>query len=138
MAYPVPVTGQAIKATSNTASGIFKFARCARTDTTATDAFIVPPHLTPSHLTVQSLGPLSDAGTSAVVQLIEKTGSTVIASIDVKTSKYGFSAVDISPQIFSSKLDAPIQVRYVETGTPSTSGGPWLVSLETMSNYGSN
>lgn len=118
--------------TSGTAGCVHKFTIAARTDTTAVNSIGLPAHLIPVHMTVQSLAEASDAGTTAVVQLIDSSSSSVIGSVSVKTVKMGIAAVDVQPLLSLGTKDTYLQVKYEETGTASTTGGPWLVSIECM------
>lgn len=130
MKTPVKVTP--LQMTSGTAGCVHKFTVASRSDTTAVNAIGLPAHLIPVHVTVQSLGAASNAGTSAVVQLIDATSTSVIGSVDVKTAKMGIAAVDIQPLLALGNQNTYLQVKYVETGTASNTGGPWLVSIECM------
>lgn len=118
--------------TSNTAGCVHKFFKVARTDTTATDAIGLPSHLIPVHVTVHSLDAVSNAATTATVQLIDKSSTSVLATLDVKTAKTDIKAVDIQPLLALNTKDTYLQVKYAETGTASTAGGPWLVAIECM------
>lgn len=130
MKTPVKVTP--LQMTSGTAGCVHKFTVAARSDTTAVNAIGLPPNLIPVHVTVQSLGAASNAGTTAVVQLIDGSSASVLGSVDVKSAKMGIAAVDIQPLLALGNRNTYLQVRYVETGTASTAGGPWLVSIECM------
>lgn len=130
MKTPVKVTP--LQMTSGTAGCVHKFTVASRSDTTAVNAIGLPANLIPVHVTVQSLGAASNAGTSAVVQLIDATSTSVIGSVDVKTAKMGIAAVDIQPLLALGNQNTYLQVKYVETGTASNTGGPWLVSIECM------
>lgn len=121
-----------LQLTSNTAGCVHKFFKVARTNTTATDAIGLPAHLIPVHVTIHSLGAASDAGTSATVQLIDKSSSSVLAALDAKTAKMAISAVDVQPLLALDTKDTWLQVKYLESGTASTTGGPWLVAIECM------
>lgn len=130
MRTPVRVTP--LQMTSGTAGCVHKFTVAARTDTTAVNSIGLPAHLIPVHVTVQTLGAASDAGTTAVVQLIDASSSSVLGSVDVKSAKMGLAAVDVQPLLALGVKDTYLQVKYAETGTASTTGGPWLVSIECM------
>lgn len=130
MKTPVKVTP--LQMTSGTAGCVHKFSIASRSDTTAVNAIGLPSHLIPVHATIQSLGAASDAGTTAVVQIIDKSSGSILSSLDAKTDKMHLKAIDIQPLLALGVKDTYLQVKYVETGTASTTGGPWLVSIECM------
>lgn len=118
--------------TVNAQDDVFKYFKVARTDTSATDAIGLPAYLIPIHVTIQSLGAASDAGTTATIQLIDKTSTSVLATLDAKTAKTDIKVVDIQPLLALDTKDTWLQVKYAESGTASTTGGPWLIAVECM------
>lgn len=132
MKTPVNINPSQITTTSQTAGCVYKYFVVPRTQTAFTDAIDVPAHLVPIHASAHSLGVVSDAGTSAVIQIAEKTSGTVLAQNDVKTSLASIVAVNVQPLLVKDRADAVFQAKIVETGTASTTGGPWLVALECM------
>lgn len=121
-----------LQLTTNAQDDVFKYAKVARTDTTATNAIGLPAYLIPIHVTLQSLGAASDAGTTATIQVIDAASSTVLATLDAKTAKTDIKVVDIQPLLALDVKDTWLQVKYAETGTASTTGGPWLIAVECM------
>lgn len=125
-----PYDVNSVKATYATGGCVNKYFTISRSDTVSGVKLTLPPSLIPIHATVQSQGAVSNAGTTAVVTL---TGNaTTIASFDVKTNKAQLVAVDAQPLLAFDKNDAQISAVYSETGTASSAGGPWLVTLECL------
>lgn len=111
-----------------------KTVQVARTDTTAFDAFVLPKHAVICGAYV--LGPsVSNAATTAIIDIGTNPGTAdeIVDSFDVKTYGLGYSAVgtacgtSMGTQLTADTL---YKARYAETGTASTSGGPWLVKVE--------
>lgn len=113
-----------------------KFIQIARTDTTAAimawlpkDAMLVGAFVI-GHTA-------SDAATTATLDVgTTSTATELIASYDVKTAATGegFSAVGAAAvgSAFATRLtaDKPVYAKYTESGTASTTGGPWTVCLD--------
>lgn len=121
-----------LQLTSNAQDDVFKYFKVARTDTSATNAIGLPAYLIPIHVTMHSLGAASDAGTTATIQLIDAASTSVLATLDAKTAKTDIEVVDIQPLLALDTKDTYLQVKYAETGTASTTGGPWLIAVECM------
>lgn len=116
--------------TSSTAGVVRKYFTISRSDTAGVDAIGLPYHLIPITATIQSLGAVSNAATTATIQLIDKASTSVLATLDAKTAKTDLKVVDVQPLLALEGKDTWIQLKYAETGTASTAGGPWLVSIE--------
>lgn len=106
----------------------------ARTDTTAFDAFVMPKGAVLAGAYV--IGKTnSDAATTAGLSVGSVPGSTneIINAHNLKTRGNGYYTVDnaggskMGEQFTSDTL---IKAIYAETGTASTTGGPWLVKVE--------
>lgn len=113
---------------------LVKTVRVARTDTTAFEAFVLPKNAVIAGAYV--LGTTaSDAGTTATVSVGSNPGTTneCVAAFSVKTNGAGYYATgaqagtSVSTQLTSDTLMKAI---YAETGTASTTGGPWLIKVE--------
>ena len=111
-----------------------KTVQVARTDTTAFDGFVLPKNAVVAGAYVMG-ATASDAATTAVVQVGTNPGTTneIVNSFSVKTNGVGYFAVGaqggsaVGTQLTADTL---YKVRYAETGTASTTGGPWLVKVE--------
>lgn len=111
-----------------------KIVQVARTDTTAFEAFVLPKHAVIAGAYVMG-GVASDAGTSAVIDLGTNPGTAdeIIDSFDVKTNGKGYFAVGATTgTAHGTQLtaDTLYKAKYTESGTASTTGGPWLVKVE--------
>ena len=113
-----------------------KYVKIVRTDTTAFVAGALPKDAVVTGLYV--IGHVaSDAATTAVVSIGTTTSANeILASFDVKTAATGegYSPAGAAAvgSYMCSKLtaDTPIYAKYAETGTASTTGGPWFVKIE--------
>lgn len=114
---------------------LVKTFQVARTDTTAFDAVVLPKFAVISGVYVLG-NTASNAATTAVIHAGTNPGTTneLLASFDVKgTTGTGYqpagaaAATGIGTQLTA---DTKYQAKYAETGTASTSGGPWLVKVE--------
>ena len=111
-----------------------KIVQVARTDTTAFDAFVLPANAVIAG--AYCIGnAVSNAQTTATIQLGTNPGTSneIINNFDVKTNGAGYFPVgaaagaSMGQQVTS---DTRYRARYVESGTASTSGGPWLLKVE--------
>lgn len=127
---------QPVTATTPPALEVFaKTAQIARTDTTAFEAFVIPQGaiICGAYVMGQTA---SDAATTAIVSVGTNPGTTddCISAFDVKASTgAGYYAVGAfeGTQIGSLQTTAKLmKAKYTETGTASTTGGPWLVKVE--------
>lgn len=111
-----------------------KIVKVARTDTTAFDAFVLPKNAVIAGAYVMGTT-ASDAATTATVSVGSNPGTTneCVAAFSVKTNGVGYHAVgatggtSMGSQLSSDTL---MKAKYVESGTASTTGGPWLVKVE--------
>lgn len=111
-----------------------KTCQIARTDTTAFDAFVLPKGVVICGAYVMGTV-ASDAATTGTVSVGSNPGTTneCINAFSVKTNGVGYHAVGAAGGTgLGSQLtaDTLIKARYAETGTASTTGGPWLVKVE--------
>lgn len=111
-----------------------KTAKVLRTDTTAFDGFVIPKFAVIAGVYVMG-ATASNAGTTAVIQAGSNPGTTneILASYDVKGAGAGyFPAGATAGTSIGSQLTADllVKLKYVESGTASTAGGPWLVKVE--------
>lgn len=113
-----------------------KFIQVVRTDTTAFQGAYLPKDAIVVGLYVIGHA-ASDAATTAVVSIGTTTSANeIMASYDVKTAATGegYSAAGAAAvgTYMASKLtaDTPVYAKYAETGTASTTGGPWFVKIE--------
>lgn len=105
-----------------------------RTDTTAFDAFVLPKGAVIAGAYVVG-AVASDAATSAIIDVGTNPGTAdeIIDSFDVKTYGKGyFNAGAAVGASMSTQLtaDTLYKAMYTESGTASTTGGPWLVKVE--------
>jgi hypothetical protein len=106
----------------------------ARTDTSAKTLFTLPPNAVPITLTIFGSA-VSNAGTSATISVGKAggTGSEFLSAFDVKGStgagqQNPTAAANLNASIGTTAL--AITGTYAETGTASTSGGPWTVIMD--------
>lgn len=116
-------------------SVLTKTCQVARTDTTAFEAFSLPKGAVIAGAYVMGLT-ASDAQTTAVIAVGTNPGTTddIVTAFDVRgATGQGYAAVGakggtaMGTQITADTL---YKARYAETGTASTTGGPWLVKVE--------
>ena len=113
----------------------------ARTDTTAFDAFVIPKNTLIAGVYV--LGQTaSDAATTATISVGSNPGTTneVLAAFDVKGAtgtgyqpagaKAGTQVGVVNAGQAGNTTDLKVQAIYAESGTASSTGGPWLVKVE--------
>lgn len=112
-----------------------KIVQVARTDTTAFDAFWLPKGTVIAGAYVMGLT-ASDAATTATLNVGSNPGTTneIVAAFDVKgATGQGYAAVGVKAGTSMGSqvtADTLIKAKYSETGTASTTGGPWLVKVE--------
>lgn len=114
-----------------------KVGSITRTTTTDTTLFTIPGNAVPTKLNIFGSA-ASNAGTTATINVgLNSTSAYFLSGFDVKTTTSGAGQVlpnaatnlqasvgsTVSPQV-------PVTGKYAETGTASTSGGPWYVELE--------
>lgn len=107
----------------------------ARTDTAAKTLFTLPANAVPIGLTI--IGPaVSNAGTTATLS-VGKSGGTnaeYLSALDVKgaTGSGQQTPAGVAGGLGSSVGTAALGITgiYAETGTASTSGGPWTVVMD--------
>ena len=113
-----------------------KFVKVLRTDTTATirawlpkDAFLTGAWV---------IGYVaSDAATTATIGVGSTTSANeYVSGYDVKAAATGEGVSGVGAaavgSAFATRLtsDKPLYVKYAESGTASTTGGPWYIKLE--------
>lgn len=111
-----------------------KTVQITRSDTTAFDAFVLPKGAVICGAYIMG-NVASNAATTATVDVGSNPGTTneCVAAFSVKTNGVGYFAAgaqggtSMGSQLTSDTL---IKARYAETGTASTTGGPWLVKVE--------
>ncbi len=107
----------------------------ARTDTTAKNLFTLPADAELVSLHYYA-GAASNAGTSATLSVGESGGSATayINAADVKTAGTGAGQVFPNAQSMGAVGTSAVTVdgTYAETGTASSSGGPWTVVAEVL------
>lgn len=111
-----------------------KTVQVARTDTTAFDAFVLPKGAVVAGAYVMGTV-ASDAATTAIVDVGTNPGTSdqIVDSFSVKTNGVGYHAIGAAGgSAIGTQLSADTlyKARYAETGTASTTGGPWLVKVE--------
>jgi hypothetical protein len=115
---------------------VVKAFRVARTDTTASVKAVLPADAT--IIDIWLVGAASDAATTATVSIGSTSTSTeFVNGQDVKTAggsirpSTSYQAANL-PNLENIPLSGDISVyaKYAETGTASTTGGPWTVFIE--------
>lgn len=111
-----------------------KVIQVARTDTTAFEAFVLPKYaVVVGAYVVGSVS--SNAGTSAIIDIGTNPGTAdeIVDSFDVKTNGAGYDPVGAAGGTAMGvqlTADTLYKAMYTESGTASTTGGPWLVKVE--------
>lgn len=132
-------TNELLRTGVNGAGGIVTTYRntLARTDTSAKTLFTLPANAIPIKLHYFSAA-ASNAGTSANISVGKSggTGTEYLNAQDVKTASTGAGYVTPNSQtnMCSSIGTAPLNITgiYAESGTASSSGGPWNIMLDVM------
>jgi len=109
----------------------------ARTDTVAKNLFTLPKDFVPSSIEVWGAA-VSDAGTTATVSVGKSggTGAEFLSAFDVKGATGNGQQFPSAALLIGTALvaDTIVTGTYAETGTASTTGGPWTVIIRgTMS-----
>lgn len=114
-----------------------------RTNTTAKELFTLPKNARVLFFLIWG-NAASDAATTATIKLgkVGGTGAEFLASYDVKTAASGNGLTlpnaqllegynTASPNVDTAKttVDVTVNGTYAETGTASTTGGPWTVEV---------
>jgi hypothetical protein len=103
----------------------------ARTDTTAKTIGVVPKGGIPVSIMWTGVAN-SDAATTATLSVGYTTGTEFLNGVNVKTgsTSQNFAASGAAlGAALSATVDTPITAVYAETGTASTTGGPWTVVI---------
>ena len=112
-----------------------KFIKIVRTDTTAFVGAWLPKGAVVTGLYVIGHA-ASDAATTGTISVgTTATSNEIISAYDVKTAAtgegYNPAGAAAVGTYMASKLtaDTPVYAKYAETGTASTTGGPWFVKI---------
>lgn len=124
-------------ATSNSKGVSVKSIRVARTNTTAAVLAVLPQDATVLNVTLSGMT-ASDAATTATVSVgTTSTATEWINAFDVKTAGTG-AGQNLPPMVaglgnittgLPAGTDVQIYAKYAETGTASTTGGPWYINI---------
>lgn len=110
-----------------------KVCQVVRTDTTRFDAFGLPSGAVIAGVYVMG-ATASDAATTGTITVgVGASGTEVLNAFSVKTNGAGyFAAGSTAGSYVGTQLtaDTIFKAVYAETGTASTTGGPWLVKVE--------
>ncbi len=114
---------------------VSKFFTIARTDTVAAVKCVIPGDASIIAIRVYSPA-VSNAGTTATISVgVPGTANFFVNAADVKTSAGQLSVGSVTQNIFQLEnipvsTDIAITGVYAETGTASTLGGPFYVTIE--------
>lgn len=114
---------------------VAKVFQATRSDTTAVVKAVLPADATVTGVMVYG-GTASDAATTAtvVVTVVTNSGTISTGTVDVKTNGATTALVQMTalPNIEPLPLLGDLQIKavYAETGTASTTGGPWKFLIE--------
>ena len=115
---------------------ITKFFKVSRTDTTAAIKTVLPKWAMLVGAYVIG-GVASDAATTATLSFgSTATATEYVSGYDVKTAATGVGYNPVAGKAVGTAwgvalaTDLPVYAKYAETGTASTTGGPWIVKLE--------
>ena len=112
-----------------------KFFQVLRTDTAQMVRAVLPADCSVTGVTVYG-STVSNAATTATatVTITNNSGTISTGTVDVKTNGATTALVQMSnlPNIQPVPLagDLQVKIQYAETGTASSSGGPWLFKVE--------
>lgn len=111
---------------------LHKFIQVARTDTVASVKAVLPASA--SVIGVVRYGATaSDAGTSAgvTITLANNSGTISTGTADVLQNATGYVNMTNLPNFVSVPPNGDIKVSaaYAESGTASTTGGPWIIRI---------
>ena len=111
-----------------------KTIQVARTDTTAFEAFVLPKYAVISGAYVVGTT-ASNATTTAIVDVGTNPGTAdeIIDSFNLITNGKGYQPAGAATgSLIGTQLtaDTLFKAKYSETGTASSTGGPWLVKVE--------
>lgn len=100
----------------------------ARTDTTQKALFGIPKGSIIRYFTVNS-STASDAGTTAVIDVgTSVNDDRYVAAEDVTADTSGYNPLGLNVSGGETGADLLIYGLYAETGTASTTGGPWNIA----------
>lgn len=112
------------------------FVKIVRTDTTAFQGAVIPKDAVITGMYVIGHA-ASDAATTGTISVgTTATSNELISAYDVKTAAtgegYNPAGAAAVGTAMATKLtaDTPVYAKYAETGTASTTGGPWYVKIE--------
>ena len=113
-----------------------KFISISRTDTTAAiKAYLPKGAILVGFYVIGAAA--SNAGTTATIDVgTTATSNEWVASYDVKTAATGEGYNPVGAAAVGSAMgtpltaDTPVYGKYTESGTASSSGGPWIVKIE--------
>ena len=123
-------------ATSNAKDVQVKSFRVARTNTTASVMAVIPQDATILNIALSGIT-ASDAATTATVSVgTTSTANEWINAFDVKTTSTG-AGQNLPPLVaglgnlngLPAGTDVQVYAKYAETGTASTTGGPWYINI---------
>lgn len=118
---------------SNSRAVLSKSFVIARTNTVSTEYAKLPKSAYITGVRVNNTTAVaSDAATTAVVNVYAGAGATLVQASDVKTAAHPVSrgCIALETAAAAAGNDIVIKAAYAETGAASTTGGPWLVSVE--------
>lgn len=119
-----------------TRESLEKTIKVVRTDTTAFVATVLPKDAVITGMYVIGHAASNAASTATVSVGTTATANEYLDGFDVKTAAtgegYNPAGAAAVGSAFMTKLtaDVPVYAKYAETGTASTSGGPWFVKIE--------
>ena len=103
-----------------------------RTDTTGSTKMWLPANSSLLNVSVRR-SVTSDGQTASISVGYGSTTNNLISALDVKTAGLAFGTLDTviaQPEGNQPGDDIKITAVYTETGTASTTGGPWVVMIQ--------
>lgn len=103
-----------------------------RTDTASVQKASLPANASILNVSVRRTV-TSDGQTASISVGAGSTTNNLISGLDVKTAGLTFGTLDTQiaqPEGNQPGTDIPITAVYTETGTASTTGGPWVVMIQ--------
>lgn len=105
-----------------------------RSDTSRKVVARIPKNSRITDVRVENLGVASDAGTTAVIDGFVNTSSSgvqsIFATFNAKQGQASYNLTFIPRNSAMDESDTAIELQYAETGTASTTGGPWRLFIE--------
>lgn len=129
----MPATSAVVSTiTPKARAGLVKYVTVARTDTTAFAAVGLPKGAYITGVYVLGSAASNAATTGTVTAGFTAGGTELVNAFNVKTNGVGYHVAGATTSVAGTQLttDKTVYAVYAETGTASTTGGPWTIKVE--------